>query len=463
MPSDVAIVWFRNDLRVEDHAALSYALAHHRHVVCLYVHGHETFPDESAAAAWRAQALADLSGELDGALWVSRTGLSRSLQDIQDLHTVSGIYWNREYDPVGIERDTGLKKTLPMMVTGAIVKSFPGDVLIEPWTLLNKQHSPYKVFSAFYRQAMREGHLQPRTPEKPGWTTGQLIVPPAQYRADSPKFSKRVWARRVLSNWDTSRAAALTAIQTFRDEKLSRYSNDRDHPAKTATSGLSPYLAHGQIGPRELVNAVAEQPGSEAWIRQLAWRDFAKYVLFHWPNTTRSPLDERFNQMPWEPPGPALIRWQCGETGVPLVDAGMRELWQTGYMHNRVRMITASYLTKHLLIDWRFGAEWFMHTLLDADIANNTLGWQWTAGCGVDAAPYFRIFNPSTQGHRFDSHGHYVRRWIPELRQRPNKTIHSPQPETEKHGTYPTPVVDLAFGRERALTTWACLKERTRG
>lgn len=464
IPHGLGVVWLRNDLRCQDNPALSYALRHHEQVICLYVRGNETFPDGSAASVWREQALRDLNQTLRGKLWVSSEPVSHCLRRIDDLKPINGLYWNREYDPVAIERDTGLKRSLPFMIRQADIQSFRGDVLIEPWTHLNKQQRPYKVFTAFYKAGLAIFDAELSHLPSGNWQE-KLQATPDDYRLGN-ETPDMPWAERLQTHMQADRSSGEALLEQFIQQRMGAYDKQRDFPADPGVSRLSSYLAHGQLSPREIVNAAAGHQG-DAYIRQLFWRDFARYVLFHFPETPREPLDIRFSAMPWEIPGEALIRWQCGETGIPMVDAGMRELWATGYMHNRVRMIVASYLTKHLMIDWRFGAEWFMHTLFDADIANNTLGWQWTAGCGVDAAPYFRVFNPVTQGERFDPEGRYVQRWVPELRHLSAAAVHEPWRVNSAanslfdsgRNSYPSPLVDLKFGRERALNTWDTIKQ----
>jgi deoxyribodipyrimidine photo-lyase len=288
------------------------------------------------------------------------------------------------------------------------------------------------------------------------------------------------WDTQFYAHWQPGEAGASRQLQAFLDNAILDYADDRDRPALRGTSRLSPHLHFGEISALQVWQRVqdwaAQQTGSgviaaaEAFLRQLAWRDFAHHLLFHFPHTQDAPLDERYRAFPWRRQyGADLSAWQRGRTGIPIVDAGMRELWATGWMHNRVRMITASLLTKNLLIPWQQGAAWFWDTLVDADLANNCFGWQWTAGCGADAAPYFRIFNPVTQGERFDPDGSYVRRWVPELQHLPPRWIQQPwqAPATvlaaaavELGATYPWPIVDLKATRERALAAWEQVKQQ---
>jgi deoxyribodipyrimidine photo-lyase len=283
------------------------------------------------------------------------------------------------------------------------------------------------------------------------------------------------WDGGLAAAWDPGEPAALARLQTFVDQAVAGYVQDRDLPGVGGTSRLSPHLHLGEVSPRQVLHAVADRvPGglggvAEPFVREIGWREFAHHLLYHFPRTPEEPLDSRFSAFPWRTDGTEalLAAWQRGQTGIPLVDAGMRELWHTGWMHNRVRMVVASLLTKHLRLPWQAGARWFWDTLVDADLAANTLGWQWSAGCGADAAPYFRVFNPVRQGERFDPRGDYVRRWCPELAALPDRWIHQPwaAPESILRAAgvslgqnYSAPVVDLAESRREALAAWDRVK-----
>jgi len=276
------------------------------------------------------------------------------------------------------------------------------------------------------------------------------------------------WDQGMTAAWRVSRDAAEARLDEFVATELERYETGRDLPAADQVSRLSPYLHFGQIGPREIVAACGDVGGvATPFLRELGWREFAAYQLYHFPQTSDQPLDQRFADFPWRDDPAQLQAWQRGLTGIPLVDAGMRQLWQTGWMHNRVRMIVASFLTKNLLLPWQHGARWFWDTLVDADLASNTMGWQWTAGSGADAAPYFRVFNPVLQGTRFDPKGDYVRQWVPELGGMPVRWVHQPwaapadvrrSANVEFDADYPAPLVDLKASRERALSAWSAIK-----
>jgi len=340
----------------------------------------------------------------------------------------------------------------------------------EPWEVATQQGKAYKVFTPFSRSFGKLDHPDPFTaPEGPvhhpdEWPDS-LTLPELELLPEIP------WDGGLHENWDPSRSGALAKLDRLEGERLSCYGEARDFPSVSGTSRLSPYLHWGQVGPREVLAWIARQPVSEGakdFGREVVWREFAYHVLYHFPNTPEHPLQPKYEDFPWKPNAGCLRAWQKGNTGYPMVDAGMRELWHTGWMHNRVRMIVASFLVKHLLQSWYEGARWFWDTLVDADLASNTLGWQWAGGCGADAAPYFRIFNPMTQGKKFDPEGDYVRRWIPELRDLPKQYLHEPWEAPanvlERAGValgkdYPEPIINHKEGRERALAALNQIKE----
>jgi deoxyribodipyrimidine photo-lyase len=347
-------------------------------------------------------------------------------------------------------------------------------LLFEPWAVRTQQDEPYRVFSPFWKACL----ARPQ-PEPPGPAPGEISGPerwPATLRLDELGLEPSVdWAGGLRLNWRPGEAGAVDELSRFL-EVLEGYPTKRDRPDMVGTSRLSPHLHFGEVSPRQIWSAVSgtwrgHPAAAQSFLREFGWREFAHHLLWYFPHTPEQPLRERFADFPWRADAERLRRWQRGRTGYPIVDAGMRQLWQTGWMHNRVRMITASFLVKHLLISWREGASWFWDTLVDADLANNTLGWQWTAGCGADAAPYFRIFNPVSQGERFDPDGHYVRRWVPELGTLPRAWIHKPW-EAPAHvlaaagvapgGNYPRPVVTHREARARALGAFELVKHQIR-
>lgn len=465
---DIALCWFRNDLRNTDNPALHYATRQHQKVLCLYINTgpekpSEKPPDLAASAWWQQHAIVDLAKQLNGKLLYRRGEPKQVLQDVIQQHNVTAVYWNRAYDPASIQRDSAIKSWLKAQ--DITTRSFAGSVLFEPWQILKSDGTPYRVFTPFYKACQAKGLLS----AMPLPTIDTASLKPVDFdrqavMADAPQKN---WAGAFSQHWQATREAGLEQLASFIQDNMPKYAKARDFPGKPGISRLSPYLHFGQISVREIAAACYAKTGHEPYLRQLVWRDFAHHILYHWPDTIDQPMDERFANFTWRHDAVQLNAWKKGQTGIPMVDAAMRELWHTGYMHNRTRMLVASLLSKHLLIDWRKGAEWFMYTLLDADLANNTMGWQWVAGCGVDAAPYFRIFNPVAQGERFDAQGNYVRHWVPELKQLPDEYLHAPwnAPAETLHAAgvqlgknYPQPIVDLAEGRKQALAQWESIK-----
>jgi len=458
------LCWLRNDLRLDDNPALAYALRNHASVLCLYIDEQPPGDGPPAAAWWLRAALLDLSDQLDGRL-LYRSGDAREvIAQLCAERQIEAVYWNRRYEPDLRERDAVIKSWLKEQGVG--VASFPGNLLFEPWEIAKADGSPYRVFTPFYKAALRQGPMPPH-PAIDSDALQRLAEVPEESRRAIESLPQRAWMEGFGEYWQPTRSGAWAQLDAFIDTALSGYADARNLPAVPGCSRISPYLHFGQISPREIAVRVAGLPGAEDYLRELIWREFAHAILYHWPGSLDAPMDRRFAKMPWRNDPRALQAWQQGRTGIPLVDAGMRELWQTGFMHNRVRMVVASFLTKHLLIDWREGARWFEYTLLDADMANNRMGWQWCAGSGVDAAPYFRIFNPVSQGQRFDAQGEYVRRWVPELAGLPAKCLHQPwdappnvlsEAGVVPGDSYPMPLIDLKAGRDRALGIWESIR-----
>ncbi|MBK1710038.1 cryptochrome/photolyase family protein [Marichromatium gracile] len=476
--SDTVIVWFRRDLRLDDNPALEAALRSGARILPVYIHA----PDEEAPWApgaasrwWLHHSLEALDAALRACgarLWI---GQGESLALLRRLAETSGaraVHWNRLYDPATRERDTAIKQQL--RAAGLDCTSHKGALLFEPWEVASGSGAPYKVFSAFWR------HCTPRLAEFPDPIAAPVRIPGVELDggdtvAELDLLPRIRWDQGLAEAWTPGEHGARTTAERFLAGHLDSYGELRDHPDRPATSRLSPHLHFGEIGPHRLLALTraalpAALPlGEHAFVRELGWREFAYHLLYHFPQTPEHPLDTRFADYPWREPSDSelLERWQQGRTGIPLVDAGMRELWHTGWMHNRVRMVAASLLTKNLRLPWQLGARWFWDTLVDADLASNTLGWQWTAGCGADAAPYFRVFNPVRQGERFDPNGNYVRRWCPELARLPDKVLQQPWTATSttlaRAGVglgvnYPTPIVDLAQSRREALAGWEGIK-----
>jgi deoxyribodipyrimidine photo-lyase len=469
----LAIVWLRRDLRTADSPALANAAAAHSRVLPVYIHSPvEEAPWQAGAAShwWLHHALSDLQQQLDGRLLLRCGDSLEVLVDLVTQTDAAAVYWNRQYEPAAIARDTRVKQGL--RERGIAADSGNAGLMFEPWTISNKQGKPFRVFTPFWKHLLAEG-LPQRTVDVPD-LSAQLVgerelADLGGATVDSLGLLPTIaWDGGIADAWHATRAGAEARLDEFLETELRHYAQGRDLPAEDQVSRLSPYLHFGQIGPREIVVACRRR-GQEAhaFLRELGWREFAYYQLYHFPHTADAPMDARFERFPWRDNAQQLAAWQRGRTGIPLVDAGMRQLWHTGWMHNRVRMIVASFLTKNLLLPWQDGARWFWDTLVDADLASNSLGWQWTAGSGADAAPYFRVFNPALQGEKFDRNGEYVRRWVPELADLPDKWIHKPweAPASELRSAgirlgrdYPEPLVDLKATRLRALDAWGEVK-----
>ncbi len=464
-----AIVWFRNDLRLDDNPALQAALDEGYAPVPVYVHAPEEespWAPGAASEAWRHRSLAALESDLQrrGSTLLYRRGpTAEALGVLIEDSGAEAVFWNRRYEPAIERRDAGLKSAL--RERGLRAQSFNGALLFEPWRLATQQGGPYKVFTPYWRAAQAQWRL-PALWEAP---LRLPAVPESLAGASLRSLDLQPhlpWDAGFWEVWQPGEGGAGEALEVFIDGALADYHRERDLPDRTGTSRLSPHLHFGEIAPwriaAELEKARSARTGADidAYLRQLGWRDFAHHLLHHFPQTPQDNLNPRFERFAWaEPDLATLSAWERGRTGVPIVDAGMRELWTTGHMHNRVRMIVASYLTKHLRYHWSHGARWFWDTLVDADLANNTLGWQWVAGTGADAAPYFRVFNPVTQAEKFDLDGRYIARWLPELAPLPLPLRFAPwqRPDllAEVAPDYPRmPVRDLAEGREAALAAY---------
>ncbi len=456
--SSPILVWFRNDLRLHDHPAFRAAADDGNPVIPVYLHCRDSegnWPRGAASNWWLHHALNDLSDQLNkkGSRLILRSGKDPEelLNTLMKETGATRIFWNRRFEPAGIQVDTRIKKNLS-------VTSYRGDMLWEPNQVKTQSGGPYKVFTPFYRALQKLGPPEDPLPEPREWISPSAF-PDSENLKDWNLLPDIPWDTAFTDHWDPSCRGAKKQMALFLDEQVEDYKAERDFPEKAGTSRLSPYLHFGQISSRTIwFEAGADSKGTEAYTRQLVWRDFAKQLLFHFPQTSDSPLQEKYTDFPWLQDPEALKKWQQGQTGYPLIDAGMRELWATGWMHNRVRMIVASFLVKDLLISWQQGAQWFWDTLVDADLANNSMGWQWAGGCGADAAPYFRVFNPILQSKKFDKSGQYIRRWVPELRDLSDKDIHEPWNAPHPPQDYPPPIVDHADARDRALDALASIK-----
>ncbi len=463
------ILCFRQDLRLQDNPALAAAVARGEPVVPVFIWdeaGEGNWVPGGASRWWLHHSLAALDAALrerGSRLIVWRGPSGAVLRELIKTTGATAVHWNRRYEPAAIARDTELKTQL-----GVEAKSFNAALLFEPHTVRNKAGGPFQVFTPYWRHCLT---LPVEAPVK--LRAGPLSAPdawPKSLRLDELGLLPKIkWDKGLAAAWQPGEAAALKRLKKFAGA-MAEYAAQRDQPGLAATSGLSPYLRFGEIGPRQVWAAVQAQGkgsgvfpphrGAQIFLKEVGWREFAYHLLYHFPTTPAQPLRTEFAVFPWRKDAKQLRAWQRGLTGYPIVDAGMRQLWATGWMHNRVRMIVASFLVKHLRLSWAEGAAWFWDTLVDADLANNTLGWQWSAGCGADAAPYFRIFNPILQGGKFDPEGDYVRRWVPELAKLPAEFIHQPwtapmdvlvEAGLVLGRTYPQPIVDHGEARAAAL------------
>lgn len=470
------LVLFRDDFRLTDNPALHAACATGQPVLCVAVQD-EVFKLEGVIGWWMGQACTALATALarrGGTLLVPRGETLPVVCDLVKITGASQVFWNRRYDPAGRETDTILKSVLTEQ--GVTVHSLAARLLHEPWTVRTGAGQPYRIFTAWWRAARELG--EPAFPQPAPAEIRFAPVPEPYSAATAPGALHApdlpADATLAAQYWSCSENAAQTALDEFLETALAHYETDRDRPDREGTSGLSPYLRAGLISARQVWHAARKAEArsrdhlnTEKFLSELGWRDFAWMQLFYEPDMPTRNLRPEFDQMAWQNDAEAFQIWKDGRTGYPLVDAGMRELRATGTMHNRVRMVVASFLTKHLLTDWRKGERWFYERLVDADPALNAMNWQWCAGTGIDASPWFRIFNPVGQSEKFDPSGAYIRTWVPELAALPDKLIHTPwklDASLARHlkfvpgSTYPHPVVDLKQARAIALERYKALK-----
>ncbi len=474
-----ALVWFRNDLRLTDNPALHAAALSGRPVVALYVLDDvsEGLRPIGGAARWwldkSLRALSEALSEIGGTLTLRRGPARNVVSDVVAETGAKAVYWNRRYGEAERQLDASIKEALK--AGGTEVTSFNGSLLTEPWALRTSSGGYYRVFTPYWK-AVRAGYCAPQSLGRPRRIDG--IAAASDPIADWGLHPGNPdWSGGFGPVWTPGEAGAQARLSHFLEHGIARYDEARNRPDIDGTSRLSPHLRWGEIGPAEIWRAVEARFGNEAregggptsFLSEIVWREFSHVLLYHNPRLHDENYNRDFGHMPWRDSAADYRCWTRGQTGYPIVDAGMRQLWHTGWMHNRVRMIVGSFLTKHLLIDWRDGEAWFWDTLVDADAASNASGWQWVAGSGADAAPYFRVFNPITQGEKFDESGDYVRRWCPELKNLPRRHLYAPwtapQSMLQKAGvvlgeSWPHPVIEHKAGRERALSAYETLKER---
>ena len=480
MSASPSIVWFRIDLRLADHPALQAAIKRGGAIVPVFIHApEEELPWSPGGASrwWLHQSLASLDAslrELNSRLVLRRGPTLESLQTLVQETGAGAVFWNRRYEPAVIARDRKVMEALGS--DGLAAESFNAALLHEPWTIQNQSKKPFQVFTPFWRHCLAKPD-----PAEPLPAPKNILSPskwPKSLALDELELKPTInWTDGLRAAWQPGEAGATANLGRFLTKAFDDYTDHRNRPDVVGTSRLSPYLHFGEISPRQVWHGlrrlaskralpVGQWRGSQ-FLSEIGWREFAHHLLFHFPHTSTEPLRANFKEFPWRKNGAFLKAWQKGRTGYPIVDAGMRELWTTGWMHNRVRMIVASFLVKDMLTDWQEGARRFWDTLVDADLAQNTLGWQWTAGCGADAEPNFRIFNPVSQGEKFDPNGDYVRRWCPELAKLPDEWLHRPweapveifaRAGMQPGRDYPERIISHAIAREVALEAFASIK-----
>ncbi len=475
-----AIFWFREDLRLTDNAGLHAAVSTGRPLVLLFIHDEQTQglrPHGGASRWWLDKSLRALAKDiqsLGGQLTLRRGASAQTLDEVIAETGAESVFWSRRYDKAERDLDASIKESLKSR--GVEACSFNSRLLNEPWDVQTGSGGYYKVFTPYWKAASRDyrpGAPHPRPSNLKGPDVSSEKLESWGFHPHSPD-----WSTGFNDMWTPGEAGAQARLDAFLDSAINGYKQNRNRPdLEESTSGLSPHLRFGEIGPAQIWRATtaAMEAGrvNEAdglnFLSEVGWREFSHTLLFYNPDLATENYNTSFRHMPWRENDTVFRAWTAGQTGYPMVDAGMRQLWQTGWMHNRVRMIVASFLTKHLLLHWRKGEAWFWDTLVDADPANNPASWQWTAGSGADAAPYFRIFNPITQGEKFDETGDYVRRFCPELKDVPIKYLFAPweadgdtlaKAGVKLGETYPHPIVDHPAARERALEAYEILKEK---
>ncbi|MFO0963307.1 MAG: deoxyribodipyrimidine photo-lyase [Phycisphaerales bacterium] len=485
------LLWYRQDLRVQDHPAL-HAAAERGPVLpvfCWHPAGEGAWAPGGASRWWldrSLRALARSLAERGAALEVQAGDPAAALVALARASGARRVHASRRSEPAAVREQERVADALAE--AGIELQLFDGHLLHPTDAVRTQGGMPYRVFTPFWRACLARGEpgAPLPAPARLGTRAGEAAaraVAVADAAIDALGLRPTIpWDAGMQAAWQPGEAGAAALLERFVAGAMRGYAQERDFPATPGTSRLSPHLHFGELSPRQVWHATgagarggagastAARAGADKFRSELGWREFAHHVLANIPRTAEEPLRTEFRRFPWRTDPAALRAWQRGRTGYPLVDAGMRELWTTGIMHNRVRMVVASFLVKHLLLDWRHGAQWFWETLVDADLANNTLGWQWASGCGADAAPYFRIFNPVTQGEKFDPQGAYVKRWVPELAALPAACLHAPWEApplalaaagVELGRTYPAPIVDHAAARARALAALSSISATT--
>ena len=476
MKEEVSIYWIRQDLRLSDNPALC-ASVESGSIIPIYILDKINPEDHkigSASKIWLHFSLNELNKQFSDKLIFAKGDPKQILNCLCKSETVSKIFWNRVYEPWSISRDKKIKENIKKK--GVQVNTFNGSLLWEPWDVLKNDRTPYRVFTPYYRRGCLNAS-EPRRPlKKPDNINYHEIKNFKSLHIDQLNLlPTHSWKEKIFKSWNIGEKAAIKRLNEFIETEIDDYKEGRNFPFKKNVSRLSPHLHWGEISPNTVwfkawdLNklGVKHQQDTDTFLSEMGWREFSNYLLFYFPELPKKNLQKKFDNFSWDKNPLFLKAWQKGQTGYPIIDAGMRELWSTGYMHNRLRMIVGSFLVKNLLLHWHEGEKWFWDCLVDADLASNSSGWQWIAGCGADAAPYFRIFNPITQGLKFDPNGDYVRKFVPELSLLPNKYLFNPWEAPKdilenanlKLGqNYPKPIVEIKESRQKALSAFAKLK-----
>ena len=476
MNKNVSIYWIRKDLRIHDNPALVASIENGA-VLPIYILD-DTNPGEhklgSASRVWLHQSLEKLNKKYKNNLNFFKGNPIDILINICETEKIYKIFWNRVYEPWSIQRDKKIKDTLK--IKGIDINSFNGSLLWEPWEVLKNDGTPYRVFTPYYRRgclSAKEPRVPTNTPNKIDYYELKKIT--SVDISNLNLLPEHSWKDKIIKEWKIGEDSAQERLEEFVNNELDGYKDGRNFPNRKNVSRLSPHLRWGEISPNTIWHRVWSLQAlntnkfqdTDTFLSEMGWREFSYYLLFYFPELPRKNLQKKFDKFSWDNNTSFLKAWKYGQTGYPIIDAGMRELWSTGYMHNRLRMIVGSFLVKNLLLHWHEGEKWFWDCLVDADLASNSAGWQWIAGCGADAAPYFRIFNPITQGLKFDPDGHYIRKYVPEISQLPNKYLFNPweapsdvlkEANINLGETYPKPIVDIKISREKALSAFAKLK-----
>ncbi|WP_236870235.1 cryptochrome/photolyase family protein [Candidatus Bandiella numerosa] len=471
MKEKTVIHWFKQDLRLHDNPSL-YSSCKTGRIIPIYIfdtYNPKQYQIGGASSWWLHHSLISLQKSLSGNLCLFLGNPKDILLYLIDKYNVCSVHWNRCYASWKIERDSDIEKFLTSK--GVEVKTYNASLLWEPWETLKQDGTPYKVFTPFYKSGCLLNGVSPRKPI-PAPVKIEFFFKDNEYN-NIEKLNllpNLAWHKKLSKHWDIGEKNAISKLADFIESSLQNYKEGRNYPGENFASRLSPHIHFGEISPNFIwnkINSIESDENTQHFFSELGWREFSYYLLYHFPFLPKKNLQKNFDKFPWEKNEKYLDCWQKGITGYPIVDAGMRQLWEEGYMHNRVRMIVGSFLVKNLLLHWHHGQRWFWDCLVDADLANNSAGWQWIAGCGADAAPYFRIFNPVTQGHKFDAQGKYTRKYVPELNNLPNKYLFSPWEAPNNilkeagvvlGENYPYPIVNLQESRNLALEAYDKIK-----